>query len=47
MRILLVAGLEDLARGQNRDQVVQSFMHFKLTVVERQSRKIPESKINL
>ena len=47
MRILLVAGVEDLARGQTRDQVVESFMHFKLTVIDRQSRKIPGIKNEL
>ena len=47
MRILLVAGLEDLARGKTRDQVVESLMHFKPTVVDRQSRKIPGIKNEL
>ena len=42
-----MAGVEDQARGQTRDQVVESFMHFKLTVIDRQSRKIPGIKNEL
>ena len=40
MRILLSAGIDDLDRGKSRDEIVESFMHFKLTV-DRQNECHP------
>ena len=47
VRILLSAGMEDLARGRTRDQIVESFMHFKLVVMDRQSERKPGIKNEL
>ena len=47
MRILLSAGLEDMARGRSRDEIVESFMHFKLTVIDKQSERLPGIKNEL
>ena len=41
MRILLSAGIDDLDRGKTRDEIVESFMHFKLTV-DRQNACHPD-----
>ena len=32
MRLLICAGLEDLARGRSRDDIVEDLMHFKIAV---------------
>ena len=46
MRILLSAGLDDLARGRTRDEIVESFLHFKM-VVDRQNTCHPDKKNEL
>ena len=46
MRILLSAGLDDLARGRTRDEIVESFLHFKM-VVDRQNTRHPSLKNEL
>ena len=46
MRILLSAGLEDLAMGRSVSHVIHSFMHFK-QVVDEQNVKHPEHKNEL
>ena len=43
MRILLSAGLEDLAMGRSVSHIIYSFMHFK-QVVDEQNVKHPETK---
>ena len=43
MRVLVTAGLVDLARGKTRDEIVEMFMHFKETV-EKQNRFHPQVK---
>ena len=40
MRILVTAGLVDLARGKTRDEIVEMFIHFKETV-DKQNRYHP------
>ena len=32
MRILICAGIEDIARGRSRDEIVEDLMHFKIAV---------------
>ena len=46
MRILLMAGVDDLARGNSRDDIVEAFMHFKLTV-DKQNSFHPEKRNEL
>ena len=46
MRILLSAGLDDLARGKTRDEIVEMFIHFKETV-DKQNRLHPDVKNEL
>ena len=46
MRILLTAGLDDLARGRTRDEIVESFLHFKM-MVDRQNSRHPGQKNEL
>ena len=46
MRILLMAGIDDLAKGKSRDEIVEAFMHFKLTV-DKQNSFHPEKKNEL
>ena len=35
------AGMEDLAGSRIREQIVKSFKHFKLVVMDRQSKRKP------
>ena len=42
MRILLSAGIDDFVRGRSRNQVVESFMHFK-NAVDKQNSHHPEA----
>ena len=46
MRILLMVGVDDLARGNSRDDIVEAFMHFKLTV-DKQNSFHPEKRNEL
>ena len=46
MRILLSAGIDDFAMGKSRDEVVESFIHFKDTI-DRQNDFHPEVKNEL